>query len=82
MSVEEQQQQANFNSMVGGFLPLSHDPPAPDYLQDAGPHDLDTFAFTDGAFDQSLNGPLDFSFDDFIIDPATVAVDSGAGAAI
>jgi hypothetical protein len=79
VSVEEQQ--PSFNSLVGGFLPLSHNPPAAEYLQDAGSHHLDTFAFADGAFDTSLNGPLDFSFDDFINDPATVAIDSGAGAA-
>ena len=80
VSVEEQQR-ASFNSLVGGFLRLPDDPAVPDDLQDTCPHDLDTFAFTDGAFDTSFNGPLDFSFDDFINDPATVAIDSGAGAA-
>ena len=80
VSVEEQQ--PSFNSLVGGFLPLPDDPPAPNYLEDASAHHLDAFAFSHGAFDPSFNGPLDFSFDDFINDPATVAIDSGAGAAV
>jgi hypothetical protein len=67
--------------MVGGFLPLPHDAPAPNYLPDADPGALDAFPFTNSAYDESFNEPLDFSFDDFIKDPASVAVDFGTGAA-
>jgi hypothetical protein len=43
---------------------------------------MDPFAFADGAYDASFNAPLDFSFDDFIHDPASsVAIDGGFGAA-
>ena len=80
-AVSVQEQQPGLNAMVGGFLPLPHDPPAPNYLPDAGPGDLDAFSFTNGSFDPSFNEPLDFSFDDYIKDPSSVAAEFGTGAA-
>ena len=47
-------------------------------LQDPFDSNLEPLAFTDGAYDASLNPPLDFSFDDFLYDPGTV---DGLGAA-
>ena len=82
---QAQQQDFDFNfqqHLVGHPLPLPHDAPAPDFFQSHPHGHLEPFAFTDGAFDASFNAPLDFSFDDLInADPATVAVDPGAGAA-
>ncbi|KAK5128328.1 hypothetical protein LTR85_002995 [Meristemomyces frigidus] len=65
---------------MGDSYPPPHDAPAPDLLQDPFASDLEPLAFANGAYDASFNPPLDFSFDDFIHDAATVAVD-GPGAA-
>ena len=74
--------------MLGKPHPLPTPIPAPDLpdnYQDAVDGDLDSFAFTHGAFDQgfddSFGGP-GFSFEDFVNDDAvTFAVDQGFGAA-
>lgn len=77
----DQQGGYNFDFLVDKPLPVPHEPPAPDFLQDYASGAMDGFAFSNGAFDPSFNAPLDFSFDDFIDDSAIVAVDYGAGAA-
>jgi len=71
-----------FAYLVDHTLPPPPNPPPNPWLQNPPPGPLDPFAFADGAFDASFNAPLDFSFEDFIHDPATVAIDSGFGAAL
>lgn len=43
---------------------------------------VDDFAFTDGAHDTSFNDSLEFSFDDFLNDSASLAVDAQASGAV
>ncbi|KAK5135228.1 hypothetical protein LTR08_005478 [Meristemomyces frigidus] len=74
----------NFSQFLGYSMDSdnspSPQPPTPDLLQDPFDSALEPLAFANGAYDASFNPPLDFSFDDFIHDAATVAVD-GLGAA-
>lgn len=62
--------------MVGHSLQLSGAHSVADLLPGDHAGHVDPFAFTDGAHDTSLNPPLDFSFDDFLNDPASLQVDA------
>lgn len=66
--------------MVDESLPFSDDYADSDMLPNHPGGHLDTFAFTDGAYDASLNSSL-FSFDQLIDDSATFAVDAQASGA-
>ncbi|KAK5169434.1 transcription factor that binds to CRE motif [Saxophila tyrrhenica] len=83
VSVEEAQQ-PNFDFLVGESLPPYDGVPAPDDMQGYPSGMLESFPFTNGAFDSSFNAPLDFSFEDFLHQDdlsASVPADGGVGAA-
>lgn len=68
--------------MVDELFTPDYDTLAQEYLQSSLAGYMEPLAFTHGANDPSLAESLNFSFDDYIHDPAsTVALDSGVGAA-
>jgi len=75
---ELQQQQLCQSSsfLVGSAYPLSPQLSDAGMLQDDSFGSLDDYAFADGASDESFNPPLNFTFDDFINETATSAVDA------
>jgi hypothetical protein len=61
--------------LVDSSLPLSDDASTPDLLPYSSGGPLGSFPFTDGAFDASISGSLNFGFDD-LMDDSAFAVDA------
>lgn len=81
VSVQPPEQQRDFES-TGVVDQLHGEYSMADLLPDYHGGHMDSFAFTDGAHDGSFNTPLDFTFDDFINDSASLAVDAQASGAV